>query len=101
MIVATWRLQSTDTDLYTELSIVVNNHHTNLDELENLNLDRDIAYEEIQHTIRQTEGVAKYLDVKGHLWTDQEQTDFAEVKRKEDSCWYAKGMKINKMEVNV
>ena len=101
MIVATWRLPSADTDLYTELSIVVNYHRTNPDKLENLNLDRDIAYKEIQHTIRQTEGVAKYLDVKVHLWTDQEQKDFAEVKRKEDSCQYAKRMKINEMEVNV
>ena len=100
MIVATWRLWST-VNLYTELSIVVNNRCTKQDKLEDLNLDRDIAYEEIQHTIRQTEGVAKYLDVKVHLWTDQEQKDFAEVKRKEGSCWYAKGMKINKMEVNV
>ena len=72
--------------MYTELSIVVNNCHTKPDELEDLNLDRDIAYEDIQHTIRQTEEVDKQLDVQVHLWTDQEQKDFAEVKRQEDNC---------------
>ena len=79
----------------------MNNRHTKPDELEDLNLDRDIAYEDIQHTIRQTEEVAKLLDVKVHLWNDQEQKDFAEVKSKEDSCQYANRMKINEMEVNV
>ena len=79
----------------------MNNCCTKPDILEDLNLDRDIVYEDIQHTIRQTEEVAKQLDVQVHLWTDQEQKDFAEVKRQEDSCQYANGMKINEMEVNI
>ena len=87
--------------IYTELSIVVTNPKTKEYRLQELNEDRDMAYGDTEHTIRQIEELGNLLNVKPHLWTDQEKEDFAEALKTEDYCQLHQGIKISEMKVNV